>query len=191
MQIVADRRRIEAKPDPEAERLAAAATAERLDASLRLARLLLRLERAGAHHLHGCSSAVHWAMTRLGLPGAEARTLLDLGRALDAEGAAEERVRSGALPVEHAALVGRLFAEPGRVEPGEDWFRRAEALPTYDLRRWVMDRIERTSQRGEPLHRITLRTTNRARSDFSRAQALASRSASMLMTEGQTFAVVV
>ena len=81
--ITADRRAIEATPDADAEALAADVAAEYLDVRLRFARLLLRVERRGTFHLSACSSIVQYAVA-LGVPAAEARMLVDLGRALEA-----------------------------------------------------------------------------------------------------------
>lgn len=205
--ITTDRRAIEAAPDFETERLAAAAAEAYLDVRLRLARLLLRIERRGTFHLSACSSIVQYAVG-LGVPAAEARMLVDLGRALEApvpeppatDGGAcapgrtesvEERIRSGRMHVENAALVGRLLAQPESVRPGEDWMAKAEALRAPELRQQVRQRLEETAQGAATLVAVTVHITERTREEFHRARVLASREAATSLTEGQTFTRVV
>lgn len=195
--IAADRREMQAQPDAEGERLAAAVAVEYLDARLRLARALRRIDERRTFLLSGCSSAVQFAV-RLGVPAAEARSLLDLGRALEAPPSAvcadaaqapgpaaaappsvdvEARVRDGKVSVENLALVGRLLAKPGHVRPGEDWLGWAERLRPQDLRRSVNARIEELAQGAPTVSPLTLHVTPRARDAFARARVLASREA--------------
>jgi len=203
--ITTDRREIEAAPDSEAERLTAAAAAEYLDVRLRLARLLLRIERGGTFHLSACSSIVQYAVL-LGVPAAEARMLVDLGRALDApvpaespnghpdevpNASVETLIRSGRMHVENAALVGKLLAKPDALRPGEDWIAKAEQLRTPELRQEVRQRLEETAQGAAPLVSVTVHITERTREEFHRARVLASREAAMSLTEGQAFTRVV
>jgi hypothetical protein len=211
--VRADRREIQWTPDPEGERLVHELAEAYLELRLKLARELLRLDRGGAFNAAACSSIVQYAV-RLRIPAPEARMLVDLGRALDPSAeivqpaatasatdggvdsaapvpSVEERVRSGQLPVENAALVGRLLAEPGLVLPGEDWLLRAESLPTTALRRWVNQRIEQAAQ-GEPqVVTVAVAITQRARDDFARARVVASREAGVALTEGQAFTLIV
>jgi hypothetical protein len=205
--LVADRRRIETGSDPEAEALAGTLAAEYLDLRLRLAQVLLRIERCGAFHRTACSSIVQYAV-RLGVPSAEARLLVDLGRALAAEvpqssetnedgvpeappATVETLIRTGQLPVENAALYGKLLAKPECVRPGEDWLERAETLRTPELRRQVQQRIEECAQGEVPLVSVTVHIGERARDDFRRARVLCSREAAVHLTEGQTFTRIV
>ena len=206
-QISADRRRIEAEPDAESERLAAEIAAEYLDVRLRLARVLLRIERGRTYALTQCSSVVQYAV-RLGIPTSEARTLVDLGRALEADVAVveatasgeapaapgpsvEERIRSGVLHPENAAVAGRILAKPGLIQPGEDWIRKAETLRAPDLRRQVQARVEQAAQGVPEVVPVIVHVTERVRVDFRRAQSLASREAMTWLTEGQTFTYIV
>lgn len=207
-EIRTDRRTIQAEPNPEAEREVATAAAEYLEVRLRLARLLLTIDRGRTFHLSACSSVVQYAV-RLGVPAGEARMLVDLGRALEASDAAaataaesgdpsapsvptlEERVRAGAVPVENAALFGKILAQPGLVRPGEDWAHKAETLRTPELRRQVHARIEEAAQGVVPLVSVTVHITERTREDFHRARVLASREAAMPLTEGQAFTRIV
>lgn len=205
--IQADRRLIEAEPDADGERAVAAIAAEYLDVRLRFARALLRIERGRTYALSACASIVQYAV-RLGVPASEARALVDLGRALEApvpagEGAAEagsdgaargsveDRIRSGHLGVENAAVAGRLLAEPGLVRPGEDWLRRAETLRPSELRREVQSRVEAVAQGTPALLPITVHVTERVRDEFHRARSLVSREAQFMLTEGQAFARIV
>lgn len=205
--IQTDRRLIEAEPDPEGERRAAAIAAEYLDVRLRFARALLRIERGRTYALSACASIVQYAV-RLGVPANEARALVDLGRALEApvpagdvaadagaeggaRGSVEERIRSGHLAVENAAVAGRLLAEPGLLRPGEDWLRQAETLRPSELRREVQARVEAVAQRTTALLPITLHVTERVRDEFHRARSLVSREAQFMLTEGQAFARIV
>lgn len=204
LKIQTDRRAIDAEPDPEGERFAASIAKEYLDVRLRLAHALLRIERGGTYHLSSCSSIVQYGV-RLGIPAAEARMLVDLGRALAASHAeadasatptgstVEDRVRSGALSVENVALVGKLLEKPGIVQPGEGevWFARAQSMPTSELRRKVNERLEQAAQSVIELLPITLHATPKTREGFARARAIASRHAAVALTEGQTFAALV
>lgn len=209
--IQADRRLIEAEPDVEGERVAAVIAAEYLDVRLRFARALLRIERGRTYALSACASIVQYAV-RLGVPASEARALVDLGRALEAplptsappadgspegcgDGGArasvEERIRSGHLAVESAAVAGRLLAEPGLLRPGEDWLQKAEALRPSELRREVQARVEAVAQGTPALLPITVHVTERVRDEFHRARSLVSREAQLMLTEGQAFARIV
>ncbi len=205
--IQADRRLIEAEPDAEGERTVAAIAAEYLDVRLRFARALLRIERGRTYALSACASIVQYAV-RLGVPASEARALVDLGRALEApvpadegaseaggdgtaRGSVEERIRSGHLGVENAAVAGRLLAEPGLVRPGEDWLRKAELLRPSELRREVQARVEAVAQGTPALLPITVHVTERVRDEFHRARSLVSREAQLILTEGQAFARIV
>lgn len=205
--ITTDRRAIEAEPDPECERLVAATAAEYLDIRLRLARLLLRIEQCGTFHLSACSSVVQYAVG-VGIPAAEARCLVDLGRALESQPAdpaddggagrpsapaesVETLIREGRLHVEKAALVGKLLAKPECLRPGENWVERAETLRTPELRREVQQRIEESAQGVVPLVSVTVQITERAREEFHRARVIASREAAIHLTEGQVFTRIV
>ena len=201
--IHADRREIRAEADPEGERIARELAGRYLDTRLSLARVLVRLERRGTYHLAAASSILQYAIS-LGIPGGEARMLVDLGRTLDAEvvvpGApgepdatarVEDLVRAGRITAENAALVGRLMEKPGLIRPGEDWFQRAAVQTPRELRQAVTARIEQTAQ-GEPvLIPVTVHIPEATREEFHRARVIASREVAMPLTEGQAFGVVV
>jgi hypothetical protein len=206
--VCADRRWAEAQEDPEGEALVVALVAEYLDRRLRIARVLVRLQDRGTFRLSACSSIVDYAR-RLGIPAAEARAIVDLGRTLDecvpvaaaGEGPApadapvvatvEDRVRAGRLTVENAAFVGRLYAKPGCVRAEDDWFRCAETLTVPELRRRVNERIEEVAQGVPEVVALSMHVTRTAREDFHRARVIASRSAGLILTEGQTLTLLV
>jgi len=217
----ADRRAFEAREDPEGERLAEEAAEAYLHARILMARALSRIEESGTFRLRGCSSVVHFAVRLgvpaydARMLADLARVLdLEVPRAVEAEGAkdpvdgdaaqsareddggvpaptVEERIRSGHLPVENAALVGRVIAKAGPLRPEEDWLGSAESLPTATLRRCVDHRIEEAAQGTTALTTLTLHVTERARAAFRRAEVVASRDAGTRLTRGQTFGLIV
>jgi len=132
--ICADRREIQTRPCAEADRVIASVSPRYLDERLVLARALLEVELAGRYHQWSCSSIVQYG-ARYGIPAAEVRVLVDLGRALaacDADGApvpVEERLREGTLSQESAALFGKVVGTLGPAEPVGDWLEKAQNLP--------------------------------------------------------------
>src|SRR5207244_489874 len=144
------------------------------------------------YHLSSCSSIVQYGV-RIGIPAAETRMLVDLARALEAGGdeakaaVVEDQVRTGQLPVENAALVGRLLREPGAAQPGEDWFAKAQVLPTVELRKQVNVRLEQAARGVVSLVQVAVHVSERTRDEFGRARVIASREAAVALTEGQTF----
>jgi hypothetical protein len=202
--IETDRRRIEAEPDPDAEARLRELVPVYLDVRLEIARLLARLEGNRTFVLSGCASIEEYAI-RLAVPRADARLLVDVGRALaweareDALGSGaqgpdaasiEERIRSGDIPLENASALGALAHTSGAMRPDEPWLQAASEMGVRDFRMAVRNRLEEVKQ-GETVTPLTLHVTERARQGFARARAVASERAGERLSEGETFALVI
>lgn len=101
-----------------------------------------------------------------------------------------DAVRAGALSIERAAAVGRIVRTPGVVRDGEDPVALAMAGSMHQVRTMIRVREEEIAQ-GVAVVPISLAVTVRARDGFRRARSLASERAGEMLTEGETFSVVI
>lgn len=181
-----DKRSIPAVLDEAAERRVADRVAALRELQLEVARDLASLD-ACAHFVYrGCASIAEFGV-RLGLGAAEARTLTDLGKALKAAPHLEALIRSGDVPYESAAAIGRILGSPDLVRPGDDWVRHARFDSQKDLRKRIKVRLEEHAQRTSGVVPMMVLVREEVREDFDRARVVASRKAGKALTEGQVF----
>ena len=102
----------------------------------------------------------------------------------------EDLVRAGVIPVANAIVLGQLVKTPGAIRPGEDWARDAATFSEEEFKRRARKRIEETRQ-GEPTSFLPLQVTATAKRNFERARKIASAKAGTMLTESETFALVV
>jgi hypothetical protein len=101
-----------------------------------------------------------------------------------------DAVLAGALSVERAALAGRFVADPELIRDGENAVALATAGSLTQVRATLRFREEALAQQ-EKVTTFTLVVTERARDGFRRARGLASEAAGAMLTEGETFSLVV
>ncbi|MCE9634081.1 MAG: HNH endonuclease [Planctomycetes bacterium] len=101
-----------------------------------------------------------------------------------------DAVRAGALSVERAAAVGRMIKTPGLVHDGEDPVALAMAGSMHQVRTTIRVREEEIAQ-DVAVVPVGLAVTVSARDGFRRARSVASERAGTMLTEGETFSVVV
>lgn len=167
-----------------------AAVADRRDAELRCAHLLARLGDGNLWESLGCANVGEFG-ERHGIAAVEARTLLDLGRALRLHPDLEDEVRRGDVTVAAAACVSEVLTQPSMIRPDDDWrgWARDDSLRT--LRRRVRERREQVRIGNEPACAVTVFVRSEARDDFERAREIASSRAGRTLTHGETFETVV
>lgn len=155
---------------------------------LRAARLLAEIDKA-AHFVHrGCSSLSQYG-EMIGLSGREARVLAAVGKALELEPELEERVLSGKLSLDAAALLVKVLAEPGVRRDGDDWLAWAQEWSAVRLDLEIRKRL-REVQSGEPVSVMSAVLTASGRERFERARQLACRKESRVLSEGETVEVL-
>jgi hypothetical protein len=214
LEIAPDRRRIEAEPDEDAHARAVEWARRFVEAQVGLAREMSRIDGTKTYVAYDCASIEEYGV-RLGLSVRDARQLVDLGHALDLaatpelaarvaraeEGATEGRapvasptvadvILAGVLSAERGAAAGRLAAAPELLRAGEDPVALATAGSMRDVRATLRTREEEHRQREE-LVTVAFAVTVRARDGFCRARSIASERAGTMLTEGETFSVVV
>ncbi len=190
MRIRADKRSIDANRIPGVDDRVAGDVAALRELQLRLARDLAKIDENAHFVFSGCASVVEYGV-KLGLSAAEVRTLSNLGKTLAVAPEAEPRIRSGKISVEAAAVIGRVFARPEIIRPGDDWLLAAASNPIRMLRRKVKKRFEQHAQGEIGIEQISVHITSKAREDFERARDVASQKAGTFLTDGQTFTRVV
>ena len=200
MEIRADKRSIQAHREPAAEQALTDGLADLRQLQLRLAKALARIEASAHFVFSGCASVIEYAMQR-GYSPFEARTLLGLGKTIDAAPDAEQRVHSGELTVEAASAVGRILAHPelvagpkGSSQAGwdaGDWLDTAATDSFKSLQRRIKQHIEMHAQNETGIEEVTVHVTARTKDDFARAQEVASQKAGKPLSEGQAFHRVV
>ncbi len=179
---------LSARPSSAEEALARRLLSEKRLADVRLARALGRLSASGLFRREGSSSLSQWGERR-GLSARETRSLLDLGRALEASPPLEAKVLAGMLSVEAAAELGKMLSDPSLLVPGDDWVSFAEGQTTRELVRAVRKRIEEVHRKGALVEVVALLST-KGKDAFDRAREIASRSAERLLSEGETVEVL-
>jgi hypothetical protein len=201
MLIAADRRNIETTPDFLAHERAVAHGREVVAAEVHLARALRTVADTKTFVAFGCASIEEYGV-RLGRTHAETRRLVRLSYALEAPPLAawqanestpktvEQAVLGGDLSIECASLAGRLLATPGLLREGENAIELASTMPTRRMRDLVRARVEELAQE-QPVVPLAFAVTEKAKDGFARARVVASEQAGTMLTEGETFAVVV
>lgn len=190
MTIAVDQRSIPATRQPEAHARITGALERLRDLQVELAKDFALVDRSN-HFVHeGCASVVEYGV-RLGYSRGEVRTLTHLGKTFAAEPEAEARFRAGTLTLDAGAAIGRIYARPILLRPGDRWLRYAESDPLRTLRRRIKERVEAQAQAYAHAHlgleEITLLVTARTKDRFDRAREVASQQADEHVTEGQTF----
>ena len=190
MQIQADKRQVTASPDEAAEtRLIACAKSLR-SLQIQAAKDLAKVESAGHHRLRGCASLVEFGV-RVGFGAFETRQLANLGMSLAAEPELEAMVRKGEIALSAAAIIGRIYANPGLLRPDDSWLEHARTEPVGVLRKRVQRRIEEHAQGRRRMTEVSVYVPDETHAGFRRARALASRKAGRTLTQGQTLTAVV
>jgi hypothetical protein len=166
---------------------------EAFERRVALARRVYEIDRDASFVYESCASMEEF-LVRTGMPRFEARLLVDLGNALAAAPELEEKMRSGAIGVESAAMLWRVLRQPHLVRPGENWIEKAAALqrrpdPVGALRREIRRREEEHAQKKSTVN-LSLDVTEESLDMFGRARTIASRRAGTTLTYGQTFAVI-
>jgi len=172
--------------DAEAEFLGLHQERRRLE--LRTARLLARIARARHFVFRGCSSIAQYGELH-GLSAREAWTLCAVGKVLDFEPKVESRILEGALSLESAAALLKLYENPALVREGEDWLARAVAWTTRELERAIRERLVE-AETGESASVLTAVLSLSGRVKFERARQLACRKSKELLSEGKTIEVL-
>ena len=155
---------------------------------LRAGRLFARIDAATHFAYRGCSTLGQFGEMR-GYSAREARTLASAAKAVGLKPEMEERILSGALSVEAAAALHRLFENPSLVRDGEDWIAWAQTWSARKLQREIRKRVCE-SGRGEPASVLEAVLTSSGRESFERARTLASRKEGRALTEGETVEVL-
>ena len=88
--------------------------------------------------------------SRRGYDGPRARDLCRLGYALAAEPTLEERLRANEIGFPAACALGRIYADPLLLAPGDEWIHWARFERLVDLRRRIQQRVETVRQGGPP-----------------------------------------
>ncbi|MHC4846927.1 MAG: HNH endonuclease [Planctomycetota bacterium] len=187
--VETDQRRCAVEPAPEAERVLRSQARRFASLEADLARALAEVENKRSYLLHGARSVQEWA-EKQGYGPRQVRQLLDLGRALIASPRLEAKVRAGKVTAESAAQVGRVLADEAVQAEEAEWLRRAESMPPRQLKDAAVAAIEEAHQ-AESTIPLQLRVTRSARRGFQRARQLLSRGQRKLVTEGETFGVLV
>lgn len=204
-EIEADHRRIEAEPDFPAHERAKVLARQFVESQVALARELLRIALTKTFVALDCASIDEYGV-RLGLTPRDARSLVDLGRALDvptdvggppepgAETSASptvaQAVLAGEMSVPQATLAGRLLSKPELLREGEDAVVIATSQPARNVHALIREREEEAAQQ-QPVTPVALAVSLPARDAFARARSVASEQAGTMLTEGETFSVVV
>jgi hypothetical protein len=199
--ITTDHRRIDVDPDLGAHESAVSHARSFVEAQLLLARDLLRIDATRTYTEIGCASIEEYGV-RIGVSATDARRLVDLGRSLDVAPPStvnansvppanvEEAVRQGLLSAQKASLAGRLLGDPRLLRPDEN---AVDLVAKSSVRR-ILDLIRERREEcalGRPVTPITLAVTHEAKEDFARARAVASVQSGRMLTDGETFGVVV
>ena len=98
---------------------------------------------------------------------------------------------NGKVTVAAASCVAAVLAKPEMLRPDDDWIGWAQSESTRTLRARIRRRQEEVRIGDEPPCPLTVHIRARARDDFDRARAIASRRAGRAVTQGETFETVV
>lgn len=218
-EIEADRRRIEMEPDFACHERAKVLARQFVESQVVLARELVRIALTRTFVALDCASIEEYGV-RLGLTPHDARSLVDLGRALDLPSGAGEpstgcatgtpppangedalaargnsptvadAVLAGAMSVPQATLAGRLISKPELLHEGENAVAIATSQPARRVHALIREREEEAAQQ-QAVTSLALAVSLPARENFGRARAVASEQAGTMLTEGETFALVV
>ena len=125
-----------------------------------------------------------------GFSAREARILVEVGKALVAVPEVEERVLSGRISIDAAAVLGR-FSEHAEelARGGEDWLDYAERWSAKKLERGLKKRMKEV-ETGEPVSVLTAVMTASGRELFERSRVVACRKANKVLDEGETVEVL-
>ncbi len=165
------------------------AAARRREVDVEMAKILAELAGLGSWHVVGCASPGQFG-ERCAISARDARMLLDFGNAMVAAPEIEMQVREGRITVEAAGCVGEVLATPALMRSDDDWVHWARTESTKGLRGRVQKRKEEARLGGDPAFPLTVYVPQRARDDFAKARAVASRRAGHMVTPGETFEVV-
>ena len=117
--------------------------------------------------------------------------LAGVGRALIEMPQMEEKLRSGRIPLESAAVVGDVTSNPALLRENDDWAGWAEKESVRVLRNRMKRRVEENRSGPEPVVPILAYVRESARNGFKRARELASTKASHKLTEGETLETLI
>ncbi len=188
MRVRTDHRSREVHPAPGAERAAREARFDIARAEVRAAKALATVERSRSYVRHGFASVHSWAAD-IGYGPQQVWRLLALGRSLVAAPELDARVRSGSVPSESAASVGKVLLEPAlELKPDERaaWLRKTWTVPPRALHEQAVRAVEEARQ-GEPTLPLRFMVTRAAKDGFHRARLLMSKGDPRWITEGEAF----
>ncbi len=188
MRVRSDQRSREVHPAPGAERAAREARHDIAEAEVRAAKALATIERSRSYVRRGFASVDAWAAD-VGFGPRQTWRLLALGRTLVAAPELDARVRSGSVPAESAASVGKVLLEPAiELNPEErrEWLRKTWTVPPRALHEQAVRAVEEARQ-GEPTLPLRFLVTKAAKDGFHRARLLMSKGEPRWITEGETF----
>jgi hypothetical protein len=162
---------------------------EQRRASLRLARLFAKID-ASYHWIYESCSSLGAYGERMGFSAREARTLVEVGKALDADPRLEERILEGRISLDAAAVLGRFHENAEELaRDGEDWIDYAEKWTARKLERELKKRM-RESETGGPVSVMTAILTSEGREKFERARQIACRKEQRVLEEGEAVEVI-
>jgi hypothetical protein len=157
--------------------------------AVRGAKALGDVERTGAHFAEGRASLVGFAEAH-GLGARYARDLSDMWVAMQDDATVEGEVLSGVVPVENAAVLGKIAVAPPLVRgnlPWREWARTS--APSTFREAWARRRAEVNA--AETLIEVRAYLTTRAHEEVRRTCDLMSRSRKALVTVGEAVAATV
>jgi hypothetical protein len=165
--------------------------AERRRLDLGAAKIFNAIAQLGIHLYEGASSVASLAEAR-GLSGASAHEIELLGRALWQRplDPIEADVASGRIRIENAAVLGRFDADDDLLRQGDRWLEWARTLRPREFLRKYRERVDEVRQ-GRPVRALTVFLSHEGMDDFEAARRVASRSARIGLTAGQTVDVLV
>jgi hypothetical protein len=99
-------------------------------------------------------------------------------------------VVAGVASLTQATLAGRMVGRPELLREGEDPVRIALTQPVRCVQALIRAREEELAQQ-QAVTPLALAVTDRAKRGFARARAVASERAGQMLTDGETFALVV
>jgi hypothetical protein len=186
-----DTRRLGAERDPDAERIAQECAGYDLENFLVLAPAVLRIHEKASFVYHGCSSIQQYALRFLNLDGKRAWQAVQVGRALRAYEGLGDQIRRGEISLRSAEALGKLLGVPGALPESEReaWRTRAARTSPEDFAKEVLRKVEATRQ-GAPVVPVTVAVTLDTKEKFDRARTIASERADRVLTEGETFSLV-
>jgi hypothetical protein len=156
---------------------------------LDLARQFAALEHSSHYVFDGAASIGEYGENH-GFSAREARQFAAVGKALEASPELAERILTGRISFESAAIIAKVILDPTLVRDDEDWLLIAEMETAWALSRRVHLRIEE-ARTQKPAIELTLYVSQESRDDFSRARILASRKAKRALSPGEAFETVV